>query len=535
MASAINLRDKRVLLVDSSGNLRFTVRGLLESMGFQEVVTLSISPRVLDTVAESSFDIILIGHNIHDRYSGLQLLEEARYKGLIKPTCSWVLMTSDASQESVLFAIEIQPDEVITKPFTMDTLRRRVLQLCARKQALEPIERAVERQAYNRAIQLCDTLMTKSDPSYVQAQLIKGRLLMDMGEYGRAKAVYEQLYWAEQGLLPGYKLAECEYRLGLLDEAEKRLQGLIDQHPLLIPAYDLLARVYESRGQKREAQRIVAQAANQSPLSLDRQMALGRLAVANQDLELAERAYRRSMHLGEQSCRANSDALLKLANVTRLQMEEVEQSQRQLHLNTIERLIAKATKQFRHEPDLEVRSQLLQAKVEESLGNPDAAQQHYELAQQATQLIEGSHDLELIRRRLMDELPGEPPVTIASEPPPPSRVERDPAMSDKVNRIGVRNYLADQQGQAIRYFNLAFDYNPANAHALLNLAQLFLEGARDIPARSEARLKMFQRYLRLAERMPLSGDAKEKFEQLRRYGKQPLAELPEGMLAGLLK
>ena len=522
------------MLVDSSGNLRYTVRGLLESMGFQEVVTLSINPRVLDTVAESSFDIILIGHNIHDRYSGLQLLEEARYRGLIKPTASWVLMTSDASQESVLFAIDIQPDEVITKPFTMDTLRRRLLQLCLRKQALEPIERAVERRAYNRAIQLCDTLMSRSDPNYIQAQLIKGRLLMEMGEFGRAKPVYEQLYWAEQGLLPGYKLAECEYRLGLLDAAEKRLQDLVEHHPLLMPAYDLLARVHESRGLGREAQRIMAKAASQSPLSLDRQMELGRLAVTNHDLPLAERAYKRSVHLGESSCRASSDPMLKLANVTRLQMEEAAQHDRQRHLSTIERLITKAVRQFRHEPDIAVRSQLLQAKVEESLGNPDAAQQHYERAQQAALGLEGARDLEQIRRRLMDEVPPEPPVLVSRDTAQ-SKTERDPVMSDKVNRIGVRNYLADKQGQAIRYFNLAFDYNPANAHALLNLAQLFLEGARDIPARSEARLTMFQRYMRLAERMPLGGLEKERFEQLKHYGQQPLGDLPEGMLGALLK
>ncbi|HEY5717925.1 MAG TPA: response regulator [Motiliproteus sp.] len=535
MSSAVNLKDKRVLLVDSSGNLRYTVRGLLESMGFGHVQTLSISPRVLESVAESSFDIVLIGHNVHDRYSGLQLLEEARYMGLIKPSGSWVLMTSDASQESVLFAIDIQPDEVITKPFTMDALKRRLLQLCRRKQALEPIERAIERQAYNRAIQLCDTLLPKSDPNYIQAQMIKGRLLMDTGEFERAKGVFEQLYWAEQGLLPGYKLAECEYRLGRLDEAEKRLQGLIDEHPLLMPAYDLLAKVHETRGLGREAQQVMVVAAHQSPLSLDRHMELGRLAVTNRDLPIAERAYRRSVSLGEQSCRANSDPLLKLANVTRMQMEEASQNERQLHLNAIERLLSKAVRKYRHEPDINVRSQLLQAKVEESLGNPDAAQQHYEQAQQAAMLLDTPQDLEQIRRRLMDEIPPELPVRITPAVPEPSTPVRDPVMSDKVNRIGVRNYLADQQGQAIRYFNLAFDYNPANSRALLNLAQLFLEGARDIPARSEARLKMFQRYMRLAERMPLSGEEKHKFEQLKHLGQLPLSELPEGMLAQLLK
>ncbi|WP_210397028.1 response regulator [Motiliproteus sediminis] len=528
------LKDKRVLLVDSSGNLRWTVKGLLESMGFGEVATLNISQSVLDTVADSSFDIILIGHNVHDRYSGLQLLEEARYKGLIKPTCSWVLLTSDASQESVLFAIEIQPDEVITKPFTMQTLERRLRALCKRKQAMEPIERAVERQAYNRAIKLCDSLMNKSDPNYVQAQLIKGRLLMDMGEYAQARPVFEQLHWAGHGLLPGYKLSECDFLLGDLDQAEQRLQAVIEEHPLLIPAYDLLARVYEARGQQRDAQLILVQATDQSPRSIDRQMNLGRLAVNNADLPVAERAYRRSVHLGEHSCRASSAPLLKLANVTRLQMEQGAPEERQSKLQAIEKMVAEARKRFANEPDLMVRCELLQAKVEETLGNPDAAQQCYERAQQAAQRLEGTVDLEQVKRRLLDEQPPEMPKPRVVEEKP-AKSSRDPAMSDKVNRIGVRNYLADKQGQAIRYFNLAFDYNPLNGNAMLNLAQLFLEGARDIPARKEERLKMYQRYMRLAGRLPLAGPAKAKYDRLLRLGKEPVESLPPGMLAELLK
>lgn len=528
------LSNKRVLLIDSSGNLRWTVKGLLEAMGFGHVVTLNISQSVLDTVADSSFDIILIGHNIHDRYSGLQLLEEARYKGLIKPTCSWVLLTSDASQESVLFAIEIQPDEVITKPFTMQTLERRLRALCKRKQAMEPIERAVERQAYNRAIKLCDSLMNKSDPNYVQAQLVKGRLLMDMGEYSQARPVFEQLHWAGHGLLPGYKLSECDFLLGDLDQAEQRLQGLIEEHPLLIPAYDLLARVYEARGRQRDAQLILVQATDQSPRSIDRQMNLGRLAVNNDDLPIAERAYRRSVHLGESSCRASSAPLLKLANVTRLQMEQSGAGDRQSQLQAIEKMVADARKRFAHEPDLMVRCELLQAKVEETLGNPDAAQQCYERAQQAAQRLDDSVDLEQMKRQLLDEQPPELPKPRVVEEKP-AKSSRDPAMSDKVNRIGVRNYLADKQGQAIRYFNLAFDYNPLNGNAMLNLAQLFLEGARDIPARKEERLKMFERYMRLAGRLPLAGVAKDKYERLSRLSKEPLESLPPGMLAELLK
>ena len=68
---------------------------MLGSIGFDRVQAMTTSKRALELIAETDFDIILLGHNIHDRYSGLQLLEEARFKGLIKPSCSWILMSSD--------------------------------------------------------------------------------------------------------------------------------------------------------------------------------------------------------------------------------------------------------------------------------------------------------------------------------------------------------------------------------------------------------------------------------------------------------
>ena len=535
MSDSLDFGEQQVLLVDSSGNLRSTVKNMLQSMGFSQVTTTSTSAQVLEEIAESDYDIILIGHNVHDNYSGLQLLEEARYKGLIKPTCSWVLMTSDASQQAVLFAIEIQPDELLTKPFTLDMLRRRIEQLCRRRALLAPIERAIERKAVNRAVTLCDTLFKPSDPVFPQAQLIKGRLLLDQGKYQEAKAVFESLYWSGEGLLQGYQLAESHFYLGEFESAEKLLLQLTEKHPLLIPAYDLLARVYEASGDHERAQQQLKAAVAQSPLSIQRQMELGRLSIRSRDIGEAERAYRRCIHLGETSCLDSAAPYLKLANVQRIQMESRSGTERQDTLLEIERLLERAGQRFQRDPQLVIQTQLMQAKVYESLADADAAQQCYERALQHAEDHGVEVDLDQMRAQLLDETrPALPqPAQEVTADKPESKL--DPAMSAKVNRIGVRNYLAEKPGQAIRYFGLAFEYDPGNARALLNLSQLFLEAARDTPSRREQRMKMHERYIRLAQRLPLAGEEKQRLEMLRRLAAQPLEEIPDGPLAGLLK
>ncbi|MFT5722099.1 MAG: tetratricopeptide (TPR) repeat protein [Motiliproteus sp.] len=545
MVARVDYSNKSVLLIDSSGNLRATVKSMLQGMGFSSITTTSISSQVLDIVVSGDFDLILIGHNIHDAYTGLQLLEEARHKGLIKPTCGWVLMTSDASQQSVLFAIEVQPDELLTKPFTLDILSRRIQQLCVRRAALEPIQRAIERKAINRAVALCDSLLKPSDACYSKAQMIKGRLLLDQSKYLDAKAVFETLYWADKAQLPGYYLAECHYQLAEFEPAQQLLQALLTEHPLLILAYDLQGRVYEAAGDLVSSQKALQLAVEYSPLSIPRQMELGRLSVRTRELLQAEKAYRRCIHLGENSCLDSAAPYLKLANVQRLQIEQGGDVQRQDAMAQIEALLDLASHRFQRDQDVRIQTQLMRAKVQETLGDADEAQRSYERALQYARLRDVEIDLDRMRAEILDErVPLVPTAALvvpagdvanALAAPAKDAPKLDPVMSAKVNRIGVRNYLADKQSQAIRYFALAFEYDPKNVRALLNLAQLFLEAARDTPSRSEERLRMYRRYIRLAERLPVIADEKSRLVLLQACAKQALDQLPQGSLAPLLK
>ena len=78
-----------------------------------------------------------------------------------------------------------------------------------------------------------------------------------------------------------------------------------------------------------------------------------------------------------------------------------------------------------------------------------------------------------------------------------------------------------------------FDFN--NHSAVLNLAQLFLETARDDVERREGRLKMVDRYLNLVERVSLRPELNNKKLLLKRYRSMSLDELPPSSLGPLLK
>lgn len=530
---AIDFSNQRILIVDSSGNMRATLSDMLRSIGFTNMDVRTMSRSVLDTIENQYYNIILIAHSDTDTYTGLQLLEEARYREIARPTTSWVLMTGDASQRSLLFALEEEPDEIIIKPFSMDDLRHRLGILCRLREALEPIERVLERNAPNRAIQLCDSLFDKSHAYYYQAQFIKGKLLLETEQPSLAEKVFDRLYWRDKNTKAGFYLAKCWYLEGKLVEAQSLLENLIKESPLLLAAHDLLSLVHEVQGHLEDAKSLLVDAARRSPTVIHRQMEAGRVLVRTGNLEQAHTAYKKSIDLGESSCRASTKAYLNLANVQRKQMESQDSHARYKTLAAIESLLNKAQKRFPNDDVLKVQSAMFMSRVYEDIEIEDDAK---DAREKAASLVE-KHGLSIDLESVMGPV-FEPFIPIAPEPTDVISVKQtggDPAASAKVNRMGIRNYLAGKPGQAIRFFVSAFEQDSQNVFALLNLAQLFLEAARDTPSLSTERIKMFDRYLKLAARLPLEEEAKDKYQQLSMLRDVDLTHLPEGPLADLLK
>jgi Putative Zn-dependent protease, contains TPR repeats len=533
-ARKIDYSDKNVLLIDSSGNLRSTIYYMLRELGVKNLRTTTVNDKVLALIEEEPCDIILLGHNSSDAVSGMQLLEEARFRGYIRPTAGWIFMTSDASQELVLHAIDCRPDDLLTRPFSIDELKTRLDHLVLRKQVLRPVEQSIEAGDLEGAVLACDDI-PRHDPNSDYARRLKATLLIELGRADEAYAVLEPIFWQAPDKDTGLCMAQALIGMGRLGEAGELLDGLIENYPLLIAAYDLRAQVYERSGDLEQARETLREATAKAPLGIPRQMELGRVATQTRVLELAEGAYLKSIVLGRRSCYRSPEPYLRLANIRRLEMKGAD-PRRQIELrNDLDAILNSAEHNFPRDPALKVKTALLRAHASEELGQLDEARRLNEEASRRNAAL--GQPLQLERERL--RLSGDPLPILEPEPDQAGAsarsMRRDPEMSDKVNRLGVKHYLADKRSQAIRYFGLAIEYDPGNVSALLNLAQLFLEAARDQENKREERLKMVDRYLRLTDRLPLEAVEKLRQSQLKTFRRMPLSELPEGSLGVLLR
>lgn len=524
-----------ILLLESSGPMRSAIYYMLRDLGVEALSVQSVSRSVLETLEDNNFDIVLLGHNGREATTGIQILEEARFRGFMRPTSSWIVMTADTSQEVILQAVDSRPDDVMSKPFSSEELARRISHLVRCKRSLLNIDRAQESGDLKAVISACKKI-GRGDPVYHDAMLIRTNALIALGDAPAAVQLLEKYYWEEPDKELGVALSQAYIAMHRLDDAESLLEKLVSNYPLFMHAYDLLARVQELQGELEEACETLQMATAQAPLGIPRQMELGRVATQSNALEIARSAYKRSISLGAHSFYKSSEPHIKLANIARLQMKSSSDSVRESLAVEIRQILDMAHKAFPKDDGLKVRSQLVLNETYMELGDMDSAAKALSRADMINSSLVKPFDLNRQKQLLNnDPVPVLEPILLPEPAAAVDTPKRDPEMSAKVNRIGIKHYLAGKPAQAIRYFGMASEYDPSNALAFLNLAQLFLESARDDHTRRDERLRMVDRYLRLTQRMTLSKEAQDRQKKLKFLRETPVDSLPKGPLSVLLQ
>ena len=313
------LAHMRVLLVDQHANARNTLRIILSTLGVSAVHNAGSSAEVLRQVRAYSFDIILADYHLDDGRDGQQLLEELRHKHLISLSTVYMIITAERGYHNVVSVAELAPDDYLIKPFTAEQLQGRLGRALYKKHFFSRVFEHLDNGAFVDALAACEGLIGRDDQFLYDTLRFKGEILNALGRYDEAKAVYQQVLdnatvpWARMGLAISLR------GLDELSEAELLGNSVITDFPEYLAAYDFVASVREEMGKLTEAQEILQKAASISPNNSMRQRMVGDVAVRNDDLDAAERAYNRVLerHRGS-SLRIIDD----YTNLTRVMIEQ---------------------------------------------------------------------------------------------------------------------------------------------------------------------------------------------------------------------
>jgi DNA-binding response OmpR family regulator/thioredoxin-like negative regulator of GroEL len=309
----------RALVVDDSPGMRSALRLTLSNFGITKVQMAGNASEAIYQIRHKPCDFILCDFNLGDGRDGQQLLEELRHSNLISLETVFMMVTAESYYEKVVATAELAPDDYMIKPFSAEVLCSRLNGILLRKRAFRDVYRLFVENELEASIAACDELI-RSKPKYVvDALRFKGELLVTLGRFEEAEALYQQVItmraipWARLGLARSLHLQKKD------EDAEGELRDVLEQTPEMVAAYDLLSDVCLAKKDTTAAQAALEQGVAISAKTVRRQQRLGEIAYDNGDLGTARTAYTNALEKGRHSIFVTP---ADFGNLCRVQLEQ---------------------------------------------------------------------------------------------------------------------------------------------------------------------------------------------------------------------
>jgi tetratricopeptide (TPR) repeat protein len=361
----------RFLVVDDFDSFRLSIRAMLSSCGAENIELVSDAKHAIDYCSYNSVDVLLCDYNLGDGRNGQQILEELRFRKLLSNTAMFVMITAETSRHMVLAARDCQPDAYLTKPINRAVLHTRLSSLLQQREALLPINRELDRDNYEKAVDLC-LQVQKTEPRY-NTWLLKtlGNLYFQLGELDKAQSIFDDALISRD--IPWALLGRSRVLLakGKGEDAVLDLQRLVNNNPDYMEAYDLLAESLATTGNPIQAQQILEAAVKHSPQALLRQKQLAVQAEKNADIESAVKAWRKTVSLSQHSIHDSPDhylalcsALADLSESADSALEKSSSSQiTAAQIKEANTTLTAMEKRFKNDAELSVRSRIIQCRL----------------------------------------------------------------------------------------------------------------------------------------------------------------------------
>ena len=279
--------------------MRDQVRQSMSNVGCKRFRAVANIQQALEAISKETFDLILCDYNLGDNTNGQQFLEYIRTRDLISRNTLFTMITGEQNYQKVMIVAECAPDDYLLKPFTPAQLNARIDRLVDRQEVLQGIDRASDMKRWDLVIAECDRLLASRSKYVFDALKIKGTALLKSDRAKDARRHYEAvlqqrpLGWAKVGLA---KAMEAE---GDIDEACALLKEIIAESPLVMQAYDLLAKMLSDSDRQEQAMEVLQAAGEISPGTMSRHRSLSTLAIGLGQHDVAEQVMSNALKINK--------------------------------------------------------------------------------------------------------------------------------------------------------------------------------------------------------------------------------------------
>ncbi len=382
------LAGRRILIVDDLVEARSSLKKMATILGGGEIDIATDGIEAMHLIHEHEYDIVLSDYNLGRTKDGQQVLEEARFTERLRATSLFIVITGENAIDMVMGALEYDPDGYITKPYTLNMLKERLIRIITVKEELRLVNEAIDLRKFDLAIKRCLEVLESNARLRLPASRMLGQLLLREKKFQQALKIYSQLLnersvsWAKLGQ------AICIYKLGDPESALALLNRTLVDHPLYVQCYDWIAKILLSLEKPLEAQEALEKAIAISPKAVLRQMELGRIAFENGDMAVAEPAFKYSVRLGRYSCHKSVKNYLQFARSAQSLLTNPKERQTQNKANEAFRALDELKQDFAEDEDSLFEASIVESKTHSNMDNQAEAKRSADEAEQILASLE---------------------------------------------------------------------------------------------------------------------------------------------------
>lgn len=521
----------RIAIVEDNATARTALRGHLMSIANLSVSSFASGVELKAALKKQNFELLLMDYHLGEGKSGVEWVQILRESGFIRPSTGIIFLTSDRSPQTIGRVMDLQPDVLLIKPYTIASLTRQVNHYLSYRDFVKNVLHALDNKQVERAVSIVRAKIKDGIPPRLVGDIRKlyARLLFESGEIRRALSIYDdvltrsdKVLWAQWGKV------KCQYASGQWPECKDHLGDMVNSSLARDKAFEWLASISFEQNAYDQVEKYLDEI-NFSELSLPAAK-MKTIAFQKQDkvveaIDLLQR--KRAMHRSAKD-RFN-DFTFELAEFYLFLAEESPETNRSESLSQARKLVGIAGR---------------------SQGDPQALQKRdYLLAfsavldgdvEKATHLLEGDYVDNYLRTEpsvlviaakvhhgLGDERKAGELLLMAKQKNAELQAVSEQVMNDElifsggeslglnhqqavsINETGTQLFIEGLFSKAMKHFYDAFQLSPQTAAFGLNLLQCMIEA--DIGVYRKYRLKQL---IEKVTALTLNETNKARLEQL---------------------
>jgi CheY-like chemotaxis protein len=236
--------DYRIAIVEDNATARTTLRGHLLPIAKLNVSSFGSGVELKSALRKQHFELIIMDYHLGQGRTGVEWVQSLKESDFIRPSTGLIFLTSDRSPQTIGRIMDLQPDALLIKPYTIASLSRQIKHYLSYRKYIEPVLREMDNKQRPSAITLLRKKLREGVPPRLASDVGKlyAKLLFENEDILHAMRVYDdvltrsdKVLWAQWGKI------RCQYAAGLWPDCQDELSGMVTSSLARDSAFEWLA------------------------------------------------------------------------------------------------------------------------------------------------------------------------------------------------------------------------------------------------------------------------------------------------------